>query len=344
MKSIFILLLCGIFLLTANCKKEQEKEIWYCPMHPTYISDHAGQCPICNMNLVKKETKVESEHKHDQVSEPIKKETEKKENSISISEEKQTLIGIKTEKAQMRILQKKIISYSKVAYDPELYTAILEYREAKKNIDVENESVSDNTVLNASIVRLKQLGLTNYQITEWGNSNKNPDELILGSKNGRAYIYSSIYEPDIKYIKPGQKIVFKTNSYADKTFNGRILSIDSILDEKNRTLRIRSSVSDPESYLKPQMFGNIEINVSLKKSLTVPKSAILNTGKHKLAYIKKGENQFSQVQVKTGNESDDYIEILEGIEEEDEVVTESNFLLDSESRIKLGDKVNETSN
>ena len=31
-------------------------DIWYCPMHPHYTSDRPGQCPICGMNLVKRET------------------------------------------------------------------------------------------------------------------------------------------------------------------------------------------------------------------------------------------------------------------------------------------------
>ena len=34
--------------------KNGHHEIWYCPMHPHYTSDHPGQCPICGMTLVKK--------------------------------------------------------------------------------------------------------------------------------------------------------------------------------------------------------------------------------------------------------------------------------------------------
>src|SRR5262245_52600663 len=40
---------------TGACSKSSAKEVWYCPMHPTYTSDRPGSCPICNMNLVKKE-------------------------------------------------------------------------------------------------------------------------------------------------------------------------------------------------------------------------------------------------------------------------------------------------
>ncbi|MBK8399028.1 MAG: efflux RND transporter periplasmic adaptor subunit [Leptospiraceae bacterium] len=355
----FLRLICliGLFTFTATCKKE--KEVWYCPMHTTYLSDRPGQCPICNMSLVKQEKNSDHNHKsgekhESEIKSPTedsgsnhgnKNEDEKlKLKSIQLSEEKQTLIGIKTSKAEFRNLLKIITAYSVVAYDPELYTAILEYKEAKKTAAiVEPDAQSDSSLLKSSIVRLKQLGLSSSQISEWGNSNRNPEELILGGKNGKAYIYSSLYESDINYIKPGQRVDFKTDSYPDKSFLGNVQSIDSILDEKNRTLRFRSFVSDRGNLLKPQMFGNIEINVPLKKALTVPKSAILNTGKHKIAYVKKENNNFFSVMVKTGIESEGYFEILEGISEGDEVVIESNFLLDSESKIKLGGSSNEHS-
>jgi RND family efflux transporter MFP subunit len=47
-----LVLVCG---LAACGGAARTGEVWYCPMHPTYVSDHPGTCPICNMDLVKKE-------------------------------------------------------------------------------------------------------------------------------------------------------------------------------------------------------------------------------------------------------------------------------------------------
>jgi Cu(I)/Ag(I) efflux system membrane fusion protein len=304
------------------------------------------------MDLVKKEKpqltppKSESHTEHgngNSLSNPTNKNDA---NTIYLPEEKQRLIGIKIDFVASRNLNKVINAYSRVAYDPELYTAILEYKEARKagqTLSEDSNTVLPNSLLNSSIIRLRQLGLSDSQIHEWGNSTRNPDELILGSKNGRAYIYSSIYESDIVYVKHGQKVVLKIDSFPDKIFTGTIQSIDSILDEKNRTLRFRSYVSDKDNLLKPQMFGNIEISIPQKKALSIPKSAILNTGKHKLAYKKVSSEEFTPVMVKTGMETDEFFEVLEGLMEGDEIVVESNFLLDSESKIKLGGSSNEHS-
>src|SRR5262245_58118183 len=48
------LLLLGLVVVLAGCSKKEKAE-YYCPMHPTYVSDHPGDCPICNMRLVKRE-------------------------------------------------------------------------------------------------------------------------------------------------------------------------------------------------------------------------------------------------------------------------------------------------
>jgi Cu(I)/Ag(I) efflux system membrane fusion protein len=122
------------------------------------------------MNLIKKEkienpTSKSDSHSHH---EDEKTETVKSKNAdtLYLPEDKQRLIGIKTTKVEILDLSKKILAYSTVAYDPELYTAILEYREAKKATQLlaDETSSSSNSLLNSSIVRLKQLGLSDSAI------------------------------------------------------------------------------------------------------------------------------------------------------------------------------------
>jgi len=54
-----LLALVGVLSLAlgaacSTAKHGEEPEQWTCPMHPTYIADRAGTCPICNMDLVRK--------------------------------------------------------------------------------------------------------------------------------------------------------------------------------------------------------------------------------------------------------------------------------------------------
>lgn len=330
--------------LVVDCSSK--KDIYYCPMHPHYTSDRPGNCPICNMDLVKKEDS--SEHKDHsnasnslQAAESISKEdqsshlsetsSEKNSRELILSFEKQQSIGIKTELVSKRNLVKKISAYSSVAYDPELYSALSEYKEAARSAEFLSPEIIRNLQL-----RLRQLGLSPDQIRIWTSGARDPSELILGGKSGRAHIYSQIYESDFTTVKVGLPIKFKTDVYPEKEFIGKIKSIDVILDKNNRTLRLRSEVSDPGQLLKPQMFGDTVIQLSLPNVLSVPISAILDTGKQKIAYVQTAPDRFQAVSVQTGKNIEPWVEVSSGLKEEQRVVTESTFLIDSEAKIRFG--------
>ncbi|AOP34105.1 hypothetical protein A0128_09775 [Leptospira tipperaryensis] len=336
-----------ILVFAWNCAKE--KEIYYCPMHPTYTSDRPGTCPICNMDLVKRTKGEHEDHNTSSPNSNIESSTKEDHNShdpkssenaasaleLSLSLEKQQSIGIKTDLVLKRDLTKKISAYSTVAYDPELYTALTEYKEMLRSREFFLDAGSAIGGQNLQI-RLRQLGLSTDQIRLWTSGKRDPSELILGGKSGRAHIYSQIYESDFSSVHVGLKILFKTNVYPDVIFPGTIRSIDTILDKNSRTLRLRSEVEDGRQKLKPQMFGDLEIQIPLKQTLSVPTSAILDTGTHKVVYVQTGPDRFLATQVKTGLSIGAWTEIKEGLKEGERVVSESTFLIDSEARIRFG--------
>jgi Cu(I)/Ag(I) efflux system membrane fusion protein len=332
-KILFIFLLVGSFL--QSCSKKNE--IYYCPMHPTYTADKPGQCPICNMDLVKKESQENHEGHSDsasvvEVEEKVGFETS--ENILTLPFDKQQSIGIKTDFVKKRNLEKELSIYSNVAYDPELYNALVEYKSARQSTEFLNDS-SQNLSSNLDL-RLRQLGLNKTQIRLWTSGQRDPIELLLGGKSGRGHIYSQIYESDLSIAKVGLSILFRTDVYPDLIFKGAIKSIDTILDKNNRTLRIRSEVSDPKQLLKPQMFGKVVISIPLKNLLSLPTSSILDTGNHKIVYVRISEDKFKSVMVKTGFISGEWTEVTDGLKEGDEVVSESTFLIDSEAKIRFG--------
>lgn len=90
-----------------------EKDVYYCPMHPTFTSDKSGNCPICGMTLVKRE---KGEHKgHAEMG--VAKEMEMAPGTAMITPEKQQLIGVKTGLVERRVLEKTIRAVGRVEYD-----------------------------------------------------------------------------------------------------------------------------------------------------------------------------------------------------------------------------------
>ena len=68
--------------------------------------------------------------------------------------------------------------------------------------------------------------------------------------------------------------------------------------------------------------------------MALPASAIIDSGSRQVVLIAKGEGRFEPRPVKLGRRGDGYVEVLEGIDQGDEVVTSATFLIDAESNLK----------
>ena len=339
-------------------------EIYYCPMHPDYTADRPGDCPICGMHLVRKETSVPAERKvkfyrspmnPSVTSEvPMKDEmgmdyTPVYENeaagvsiagrgTISLPPEKQQMIGLKTERTGYRSLSKTVRASGKVAYDPDLYRAISEYRESlaayeKIKAGSWQEAIDRaKAVVDSSRIKLRQLGIGEEQLDSMEKDTSRYDNLLLAAD--KVWVYAQVYEYESASVKPGQKAVITSRAYPGREFSGTVRSVDPIFSEETRTLRARIETENPGRELRSEMYIEAVIKAELGTILTVPVSAVLNTGEKEIAFVLKGETSFEPREVKTGRRNDDYAEIISGLRAGEKVVTSANFMIDSESRMK----------
>ena len=341
-----------------------QAEIYYCPMHPDYTSDKPGDCPICGMHLVKRETAAPVERKvkfyrspmnpsvtspkpmkdemgMDYV--PVYEETAGGSSvaghgMVSMTPEKQQMIGLKTEKAAYRSLLKTVRASGKVAYDPDLYRAISEYREslaAYEKIKAGSwQEATDRakSVVDSSKLKLRQMGIGDDQLASVEKDPGRYDNLLLAED--KVWVYAQIYEYESAAVKPGQKAVITSNAFPGREFSGTVRSLDPIFSEETRTLRARIETDNPGKELRSEMYVEAAIKADLGTMLAVPVSAVLNTGEKEIAFVAKDNNTFEPREVKTGRRNDDYAEILTGLRAGERVVTSANFMVDSESRMK----------
>lgn len=370
-------LIISLFLIQlfsfSNCEEHKHNQIlktdiYYCPMHPNYTSNAPGQCPICNMDLVKKEDteKIEKEavrynslrkikfYRNPMNPEIISKTPAKDEmgmdyipfyedekadtlKAIKIDKESQSIIGIKTDYVRKRDYTFNFTSYGNVAYDPELYNAIEEY---KKNLKILRISHTSNfpdekrimeEIVDASFLKLRQMGLSKEEINNIENNDYS--NLLISKDKMWGYVY--IYDNYIPYIKQKMKVKVRSNAYPSKIFYGEVFSIDEIVSPKTRTLKVRVLIDNDKEYiLKPEMYISCDIELRFIDKILIPSDSVIYNGDKIYVYVVDENNNFSRRFIKTGFSDMNFTEVLSGISVGEKIVISSGFLIDSETRIR----------
>jgi len=138
-------------------------------------------------------------------------------------------------------------------------------------------------------------------------------------------------------IQPGLPLQAKAVAFVDKTFNGTVESIDTRIDPVTRTISVRALIPNPDEKLRPGLLMTVNLLRNERNALVVAEAALMPLAdKHYvMRVVGKDESMtVEKVEVKTGLRSPGYIEILQGLAENDQVVTHGN------DKLKPGDKLN----
>ena len=349
-------------------------EKYQCAMHPQIVQDHPGNCPICQMRLQRVDADATPAaapvaaadrkplfYRHPMrpdVTSPAPAKDEMGMDYIpvymddltahgsdvpghaafSLSGERQQLIGVRRTRVERKSLDEEIRAVGKVAYDPGLYQAIVEYREALRakrqlvNSQLPEAHDGASAIVRASTLRLRQLGIGEQQLKEIAESGQDPTNLLLPGQS--VWVYAQVYEYESDQVRPGAAATLTSPSRPGKTYTARVTSVDPILDAATRTARVRMQVATPDGELRPESFVQVKIRIPSPPRLVIPSDAVLYTGERQIVFVVEGEGEFEPRAVTLGRETPGHVEVLEGLAEGDEIVTSANFLIDSESRFR----------
>lgn len=324
---------------------------------------------------------------------------------VSISPEKIQKLGVRTEAASLRTLDRVVRAAGRIepderrlyviapkfegyverlhvnitgqpvvrgqalfeAYSPELVSAQSEYAIAMQGAAAMQSAGSEaqggmRQLAEASLARLKSWDISPAQIKSLEKSGAARRTLVFSSPvNGivtekkavqgmrfmpgdalfqiadlsAVWVVADVFEQDIAQVKLGAKATVKLDAYPDKVFTGRIAYVYPRLTPETRTVPVRIELANPQGLLKPAMFAQVELPAATRgQVLAVPKSAVLDSGVRQLVLVQRGEGRFEPRTVKLGERGGEYVEIREGLQEGERVVTSANFLIDAESNLK----------
>ena len=332
-------------------------------------------------------------------------------NQIRISTEKIQKLGVKTEAASLKSLDKVVRVSGRIeaderrvyaispkfegyverlhvsatgqavgkgqalfeVYSPELVSAQREYALAAQGVQSLKDAGSDaqrsmRQLADASLLRLKNWDISDDQIRALSNADKageageakrtltfrSPVSGIVTEKKAlqgmrfmpgdalyqitdlsSVWVLADVFEQDIGLAKSGAKAKVMIAAYPDKQFDGKIGYVYPTLKAETRSVQVRIELSNPGQLLKPGMFAQVELAVAARnKVVTVPLSAVIDSGTRRIVLVQAQEGRFEPREVKLGARSDNYVEVLEGVRDGEQVVVSANFLIDAESNLK----------
>lgn len=240
-------------------------------------------------------------------------------------------------------------------YAPDLLAAQQEYLTLLSLNNIDN----DNSLKKAARNRLKLLGMSEGEISSITKSGKSSPRFglyapasgvltELGVREGgqlmagsslmqisdlsQVWVIAEVPERDAARLKPGMSADVELQSLSGEVFKGKVGYLYPMLNDTSRTLQVRIELPNKSNSLRPGMYANVGFTGQIHEALSVSTETIIATGKRKIVIVKE-KNGYRPVEVTTGQERDNYTEILEGLIEGEQVVASGQFLIDSEASL-----------
>src|SRR5512133_721364 len=179
-------------------------------------------------------------------------------------------------------------------------------------------------------------GIVIEKMVQQGQYVNTGDPLFNIADLSTVWVEIEVYENEFPNIHVGQRVEIRSQSFPGRPFTGRIAFIYPFLDPKTRTVKARVEMPNPGMKLKPDMFVNAIIKVPLGSAIVVPVTAVMDTGKRQVVWVETSPGMFEPRDVRTGQQTDDKVQILSGLKSGDKVAVSGGYLIDSESQLKGG--------
>jgi Cu(I)/Ag(I) efflux system membrane fusion protein len=167
-----------------------------------------------------------------------------------------------------------------------------------------------------------------------GQKVKRGDELYRVADLSRVWILADVPGPEALHVPPGAVAAVGVPRRA-APMRARVSgTVRPQFDAATQSVTLRLDADNPDDVLRPGMFVDLEVPVSLPSALTVPAEAILDAGRTRTVFVERGRGVFEPRQVQTGWRMGGRVEIVGGLAAGERIAVSGTFLLDSESRLR----------
>jgi RND family efflux transporter MFP subunit len=160
-------------------------------------------------------------------------------------------------------------------------------------------------------------------------------ELLHIADLSNLWLTVEIFDSQLPWLDIGSPATITLSYFPGVTYRGRVRYIEPEVSEKTRTIQLTLDVPNRDRRLRVGMYATVVFEpVAAADTITIPAEAVIRTGERDLVVVALGDGRFAPREVVLGSRGDGFIQVLEGLDEGDEVVTSAQFLIDSESNLR----------
>jgi cobalt-zinc-cadmium efflux system membrane fusion protein len=143
------------------------------------------------------------------------------------------------------------------------------------------------------------------------------------------WMIANVIETDAPAYKVGQPVEVTVPAYPDKVFRGHVTAVGSTIDPNTRRQLVRSEVDDPDHLLRSGMYASFVIRVGEPvRSPAVPEDGVVREGDGTMTvWVTMDSRHFTKRTVNVGLRENGWVQILDGLQPGDRVVTEGAVFL-----------------
>ncbi|MFN8006805.1 MAG: efflux RND transporter periplasmic adaptor subunit [Terriglobia bacterium] len=148
-------------------------------------------------------------------------------------------------------------------------------------------------------------------------------------------VVADVPEPKVRNVQPGTKATMLTEAYPGESFSAKVARTGMVLDLASRTMRAEFDIDNRDNRLRAGMTARISLELQkFESSLTVPVAALRTQGNDRSVFVVI-DGKAQQRRVKTGLESPGWIQIVEGLSDEEDVVVAAASNLTDAAPVKV---------
>ncbi|MGH7476993.1 MAG: efflux RND transporter periplasmic adaptor subunit [Longimicrobiales bacterium] len=147
------------------------------------------------------------------------------------------------------------------------------------------------------------------------------------------WINAEVFETDAALLREGMPAEISIAALPGRTLTGHVQYVYPTLQEKTRSMRARIALPNPGGTIKPGMYATVTFSADVGPTLIVPAAAVLYSGERAVVFVDMGGGSLMPHEITPGLRGQEYVQVIEGLEPGQRVVTSAQFLLDSESNL-----------